>query len=210
MFQAFMNHIFADYLWEMWLKIYMDDLGIHTKDDLSLHHEWTWKVLLQLKEHGLTVKLSKTVFDTPHMEFLDMIIGQGKVEMDGKKLDTIQDWKPSTTERSMIVYRICQFLSQIHPELLWHCSSSKLAHSKEWTMEMDSSITNHLRQVENHFLFHPCTPNPWCHLSIFYHDQCIPPHSWSCSTPGWYQHWSTPLCLLLPHLLPCPKKLQHL
>ena len=23
---------------EKWLKIYMDDLGIHTKDDLDLHH----------------------------------------------------------------------------------------------------------------------------------------------------------------------------
>ena len=39
MFQAFMNHIFADMLREKWLKIYMDDLGIHTKDDIALHHE---------------------------------------------------------------------------------------------------------------------------------------------------------------------------
>ena len=38
-FQAFMNHIFADMISERWLKIYMDDLGIHTKDDLELHHQ---------------------------------------------------------------------------------------------------------------------------------------------------------------------------
>ena len=44
-FQAFMNHIFADMLREKWLKIYMDDLGIHTKDDLALHHERTRRVL---------------------------------------------------------------------------------------------------------------------------------------------------------------------
>ena len=31
-FQAFMNHIFADMLLEKWLKIYMDDMEIHTKD----------------------------------------------------------------------------------------------------------------------------------------------------------------------------------
>ena len=37
-FQAFMNHIFVDMISEKWLKIYMDDLGIHTKDDLELHH----------------------------------------------------------------------------------------------------------------------------------------------------------------------------
>ena len=40
-FQAFMNHIFADYIQEKWLKVYMDDMGIHTKDDLPLHHERT-------------------------------------------------------------------------------------------------------------------------------------------------------------------------
>ena len=44
-FQAFMNHIFADMLREKWLKIYMDDLGIHTKDDLALHHKRTRRVL---------------------------------------------------------------------------------------------------------------------------------------------------------------------
>ena len=37
-FQMFMNHIFADMIAEKWLKIYMDNLGIHTMDDLELHH----------------------------------------------------------------------------------------------------------------------------------------------------------------------------
>ena len=30
------------------------------------------------------------------MEFLGMIIGQGKVEMDNKKLEAIEKWKPPT------------------------------------------------------------------------------------------------------------------
>ena len=38
-FQAFMNHICADMIAEKWLKVYMDDMGIHTKDDISLHHK---------------------------------------------------------------------------------------------------------------------------------------------------------------------------
>ena len=41
-FQSFMNHIFTDMIAERWLKIYMDDLGIHTQGDLALHHERTW------------------------------------------------------------------------------------------------------------------------------------------------------------------------
>jgi hypothetical protein len=34
-----MNSIFANMIAERWLKIYIDDLGIHTKGDLALHHE---------------------------------------------------------------------------------------------------------------------------------------------------------------------------
>ena len=64
-FQAFMNHIFADMIAEKWLKIYMDNIGIHTKDDLALHHEWTCCVLLWLREHGLSLKISKCIFNAP-------------------------------------------------------------------------------------------------------------------------------------------------
>ena len=45
MFQAFMNHICADMIAEKWLKVYMDNMGIHTRDDLTLHHEQTKRVL---------------------------------------------------------------------------------------------------------------------------------------------------------------------
>jgi hypothetical protein len=38
-FQTFMNSIFTNMIAEWWLKIYIDDLGIHTKGDLALHHE---------------------------------------------------------------------------------------------------------------------------------------------------------------------------
>ena len=100
-FQAFMNHICSDMIAEKWLKVYMDDMGIHTKDDLPLHHERTQRVLQRLREHGLMVKLSKTIFNAPWMEFLGMIIGQGKVEMDGKKLEAIQNWKPPTLVKAV-------------------------------------------------------------------------------------------------------------
>ena len=96
-----MNHICANMIVEKWLKVYMDDMGIHTKDDLSLHHEWIQRVLQCLREHGLTMKLSKTVFDALWMEFLGMIIGQGKVEMDEKKLKAIQNWKPPTLVKAV-------------------------------------------------------------------------------------------------------------
>ena len=96
-FQAFMNHIFTGMLKEKWLKICMDNLGIHTKNDVTLHHECTQWVLQCLQEHGLSIKLSKCVFDAPHMEFLDMIIGQEEIKMNKKKLEAIKEWKPPTS-----------------------------------------------------------------------------------------------------------------
>ena len=100
-FQAFMNHIFTDMIREKWLKIYMDDLGIHTKDDLTLHHEQTQRVLQRLQEHRLSIKLLKCVFDALRMEFLGMIIGQGEIRMDEKKLDAIKEWKPPTSVKGI-------------------------------------------------------------------------------------------------------------
>ena len=100
-FQAFMNHIFADMIAERWLKIYMDDLGIHTKDDVELHHQRTCRVLTRLREHGLSLKISKCSFDTPTMEYLGMIIGQGHVRMDPTKLSAIKDWQPPSSVKGV-------------------------------------------------------------------------------------------------------------
>ena len=100
-FQAFMNHIFADMIAEHWLKIYMGDLSIHTQGDLTLHHECTRHVLLHLREHGLSLKLSKCLFDAPKMEFLGMIIGQGQIAMDPVKLTAIHDWKPPASVKGI-------------------------------------------------------------------------------------------------------------
>ena len=88
-FQAFMNHIFADMIAEHWLKIYMDDLGLHTISTLKLHHKRTCHVLQHLHKHGLSVKLSKCTFDTPSMEYLGLIISNGLVKMDPVKLSAI-------------------------------------------------------------------------------------------------------------------------
>ena len=100
-----MNHIFADMIAERWLKIYMDDLRIHTQGDLALHHERTRCVLLCLREHRLSLKLSKCTFDVPRIKFLGMIIGQGRIEMDSVKLSAIKEWKLPASVKG-----VCSFL----------------------------------------------------------------------------------------------------
>ena len=41
------------------------------------------------------------MFDAPKMEFLGLIIGQGKVEMDKKKLEAIEKWKLPMTVKGI-------------------------------------------------------------------------------------------------------------
>ena len=67
----------------------------------ALHHECTLWVLQCLQEHGLSIKLSKCIFDAPCMEFLGMIIGQGEIKMDEKKLKAIKEWKPPTSVKGI-------------------------------------------------------------------------------------------------------------
>ena len=83
----------------------MDNLGIHTNGTLTLHHECTCHVLQHLREHDLSLKISKCSFDTPTMEYLGMIIGQGLVRMDLAKLSAIATWKPPTSVKG-----VCSFL----------------------------------------------------------------------------------------------------
>ena len=80
---------------------HMDNLGIHTKDDLELHYHHTHRVLSHLQEHGLSLKISKCSFDTPTMEYLGMIIGQGLVCMDPTKLLAIKDWQPPSSVKGI-------------------------------------------------------------------------------------------------------------
>ena len=41
------------------------------------------------------------MFNAPHMEFLGMIIGQGEIKMDTKKLEAIMEWKPPTSVKEI-------------------------------------------------------------------------------------------------------------
>ena len=114
-FQMFMNYIFADMIAEKWLKIYMDYLGIHTKEELELHHQQTCQVLFCLRAHGLSLKFFKCSFDTPTMEYLGMIIGQGLVCMDPAKLSAIKEWHPPSSVKGVHSLGFANFYHKFIP-----------------------------------------------------------------------------------------------
>ena len=85
-FQRFMN-----YALEPWYKKhgckegknYMDDIGISTKlKDIDKHIEMIHDLFNIMKEHGLHLKLSKSIFMQPQMDFLGVQINKDRVTID--------------------------------------------------------------------------------------------------------------------------------
>ena len=90
-FQKMMNKLFKDMIDEGWLKIYMDDLLLHSKD-ITTHRERTKRVLQRLMDNDLYLKIEKCCFEVPEVEWLGMILSANRIGMDPIKLQGIADW----------------------------------------------------------------------------------------------------------------------
>ena len=95
-----MDKIFADQIREGHLIIYMDDMFIHTKD-LPVNIACTKKALEQLWKNDLYAKPKKCVFWEKKVDYLGMIIKEGKIAMDPVKLRGIKDWPEPTTVKEL-------------------------------------------------------------------------------------------------------------
>ena len=91
-FQTMMNAIFAQELREGWVTIYMDDILIHTTDDLPLHRRRVHQILDKLQNHDLYLKPEKCLFEKREMEFLGVVLQNGRIRMDNAKLKGVADW----------------------------------------------------------------------------------------------------------------------
>jgi hypothetical protein len=103
-FQNMMDHIFVIELDKGIVIIYMDDILIPaaTLEELE---EITKIVLQRLKDNDLYLKPEKCEFARLRIEYLGMIIEQGKLKMDPKKVNAIIDWpepKNTTQLRSIL------------------------------------------------------------------------------------------------------------
>jgi RNase H-like domain found in reverse transcriptase/Reverse transcriptase (RNA-dependent DNA polymerase) len=94
-FQVMMNNIFMTMIDNRLVIVYMDDILIfaETKEELE---RITKLVLEKLREHNLFLKAKKCEFCQTRIEYLGMIIKEGKICMDAVKLGGIRDWPIST------------------------------------------------------------------------------------------------------------------
>jgi Reverse transcriptase (RNA-dependent DNA polymerase) len=99
-FQAMMDSIFSDMIEGRMVIVYMDDILIfsNSQEDLLKH---TKMVLQRLREHNLFLKPKKCKFNKTTMEYLGLIIQEGKLSMDPVKLSGIRDWPTPNTVKQV-------------------------------------------------------------------------------------------------------------
>jgi reverse transcriptase-like protein len=100
-FQTMMDDIFRDEIAQGWLKIYMDDLIVASEEDEAVHQQQVDRILQKIKDHDLFLKAKKCSFHKKQVEYLGIIIGQGKVEMDPVKVEGIAKWPTPTTMKDV-------------------------------------------------------------------------------------------------------------
>jgi Reverse transcriptase (RNA-dependent DNA polymerase) len=114
-FQAMMDDIFMTMIDNQLVIVYMDDILIFadTKEELK---RITKLVLEKLQEHDLFLKAKKCKFFQMRIEYLGMIIEEGRIAMNSVKLGGIRDWPVPTTLKQTRSF--LGFLLKVHFPLL--------------------------------------------------------------------------------------------
>ena len=81
--------------------IYMDDILIATKGTLEKHRALVTHILQKLQDNDLFLKPEKCHFHKKQVEYLGVIVGNGKVKMDPVKVKAITDWPTPTTLKEL-------------------------------------------------------------------------------------------------------------
>lgn len=97
-FQTMMNELFQNLVRRGVVIVYIDDILIFTKT-LAEHRRVVREVLEILKTNKLYLKPEKCEFECSEIEYLGLIIKEGSVAMDPKKIAAILDW-PHPTNRT--------------------------------------------------------------------------------------------------------------
>ena len=95
-----MNEIFQDLITEGVVSVYIDDILIFTKT-LEEHCRVTCLVLERLCQHHLYLKPEKCEFEWTQIEYLGLIISEGKAEMDLVKIEAVLEWLVLTNKKEV-------------------------------------------------------------------------------------------------------------
>ena len=90
-FQTMMNDIFRDLIAQGSVCVYLDDILIFTKT-LEEHRLIVREVMSRLRAYKLYLKPEKCEFERTKVEYLGLIVSEGRVEMDPVKVAGVAEW----------------------------------------------------------------------------------------------------------------------
>jgi len=90
-FQGMMNEILRDMINKGKVAAFVDDVLIGTETEKG-HDELVEEVLKRLEENDLYVKPEKCAWKVQKVNFLGVVIGQGKIEMEEDKVAGVLNW----------------------------------------------------------------------------------------------------------------------
>jgi len=98
-FQGIINEIIRDLINEEKVVVFVDDVLVGT--DGEERHKIVAEVLKWLEENDLYVKPEKCSLKTSKVNFLGVVMGQGKIEMEEEKVKGVLNWPVPKTVRDI-------------------------------------------------------------------------------------------------------------
>ena len=86
-----MNKIMRDLINKGKVVVFVDNMLVGT-DDEEEHDKIVVKVLKRLEENDLYMKLEMCSWKVNKVNFLGVVMGQGKIEMEEEKVEEVVNW----------------------------------------------------------------------------------------------------------------------
>jgi len=99
-FQGIMNEILRDMINKRKVVAFMDDMLVGT-DMEEGYDEIVEEMLRRLEENNLYIKLEKCAWKVQKVNFLGVVMGQGRIKMEEEKVVGVLNWLASKTVRDV-------------------------------------------------------------------------------------------------------------
>jgi len=100
MFQGIMNKILRDMINKGKVVAFVDDVLVETETE-KRHDVIVKEVLRRLEENDLYVKPKKCAWKVQKVNFLGVVMGQGRIEMEEDKVAEVLNWPTPKTVRDI-------------------------------------------------------------------------------------------------------------
>ena len=146
-FQTMMNELLRDLINTGKVLVYIDDILIFT-NNLDEHRKLVRQVLSILSANKLYLKPEKCKFEKLQIEFLGLIVSEGKVEMDPIKVSGIRKWPvPNNKKELQQFLGFCNFYRRFVKD---YSKITKI--NRKWHLKMGNGTANSFRHTEgNHY-----------------------------------------------------------